>query len=83
LIPAERMIFAHFGISLLAIEKRNDPRVRSSRGQDSDQVSPWMFGYPAFAMVGTSGTDGKRFWPVIASARSFPLLMCGTGRRAC
>ena len=35
-------------------------------------------GYPASAMVGTSGINGLRCAPVTASARSVPARTCGT-----
>ena len=34
-------------------------------------------GYPASAMVGTSGSNGLRWAPVNASARSVPARTCG------
>src|SRR6476660_2847658 len=42
------------------------------------QSSAASLGYPASAMVGTSLSAATRLWPIMASARSLPLLICCT-----
>src|SRR5690348_9896683 len=42
------------------------------------QSSAVSLGYPASAMVGTSLSAATRLWPITASARSLPVLICCT-----